>query len=117
MSTLKEDLARMAAEDKAATPGPWEYSYGWVDRPYDGGSAPIAKLSDYEEDAVDGTANGTAIASARTDRPALEELVKLLISSLMPVLMGNRLDDDARSMAERELDLLWAEAQKKATSR
>ena len=102
---LKEDLARMEAEDRAATPGPWtENDYGtdtievvsgdiWI---CDSARIPI-RAGDAPE------ANRQFIKSSRTDRPALARFADLAAQ----VLVGSG------AMDEVGINALWTEAQRK----
>lgn len=84
---LREDIDRMTREDAAATPGPWD----------EDGIERMLRLHDQPP------GNGAFIASARTDRPALVELVRIMIAR----------DGEA----DHILDAMWAEAKRKAGAR
>ena len=135
--TLKDDLERMCAEDATASPGPWEYGGTWLDRPYARGSQVLAHFSDYtEEDAslppVPGNANGRFCASARLDRPALAEMVKMIEARFRnyvcafveaggeaPRTTTGSLPTggDWRAYVEGEMEWCWAEAKRRAGGR
>jgi hypothetical protein len=104
---LRDDLARMEAEDKAATEAPW------VDDKREGGCvvAPHA-AHPYVALQVNERADAIAIASARTDRPALREMVRSLTDMLRQhVAMAH---PEAWDNAVSEIERRWAEAKRKA---
>lgn len=132
--TLSDDLSRMDTEDKAATPGPWivgeHPSEVVAPCPCCG---PIATCVAYGPPSGNRDIdmrhhyNSLSIASARTDRPALVEMVRIIYerarteaAERMALSMnkGERLQAEA---AAREIDALfeslWAEAKKKAGGR
>lgn len=87
--SLRDDLARMEDEDKAATPGPWD----------EDGIERMLRLHDQP------TGNGAFIASVRTDRPALCELVKMLVADI----------DSPDDIAQEHIEQLWAEAKRRTS--
>lgn len=117
--TLRDDLARMEAGDAAATPEPWRT---WTGEPYPAfarvfaASGSVARLPRSPDDpppshTVTTTAdrNAAAIASARTDRPALVEMVKLLKAKLY--------DQYQDGLHDSFFDDLWDAAKRKAAKR
>ena len=140
--TLSDDLARMEAEDKAATPGPWyavrsreqvgkeAYNIAAYQRGGElGDDDDVYSVSSKPKAAgwtTDGGCpgygvaieNATAMASARTDRPALVELVRLLSAKLRRIMEPGG-DPDLRVNCYPEtidelLNEFWSEAKEKA---
>lgn len=111
--SLKDDLARMDAEDERLPDGefivaPCSDSQFHVKHMTAGGYV----LSD------DWNACAQFVASARTDRPALVKMVRLLSDALRTQYMKRASDSgndytDAEESARRHVDLLWSEATRK----
>lgn len=133
--SLADDLARMEAENAAATPGPWkrENPHGLDCRSCNDGEGehggqdsivggPVSNYAggdpdfDHQKEIITcdsgvygpDAADATFICSARTDRPALVELVKLLTNALWAC---GDVSDPERS---RIVNHLWSEAKRKA---
>ena len=122
--TLAEDLARMEAEDAAATPGPWSREdepspAGYGDGRYENVVASDGKVvvQDWQpghprERFDQDNRNLDLIASARTDRPALVRMVRKLAERFVQ-------PDGyySREQLDGILELVWSEAKKKAGGR
>lgn len=120
--TLKEDLERMEKEDREATPGPWKRgeeheTMAQVTSPHrlnPIGTVRLASGSLFGVNESECEANFSLITSARTDRPALVELVKLYRIAYRNLWLGEPpTDANPVFMEER----LWIEAKKKASSK
>jgi len=120
----------MAAEDAAATPGPWER--GWEHETMAqivAGDTAIGSIRTGGSvlggpTAAQAEANHALVLSARTDRPALVEMVRLLYGrakTMTAARIALAMDSAERLQAEAaasELDALfetlWSEAKRKA---